>query len=125
MPRVTDSEDERSLARKGSRAFFFRYLLVPLVRRDLEYELSLFRHWFNASRPHMGIAGRTPNEVYFRRQTANAKPRLEPRAKWPRGSPCAKPQVAVRGKRGAPVSLHVRFVEGRKHLPLVTLRRAA
>ncbi len=104
---------------------FLRRILVPLTRPGLEHELSLFRNWFNASRPHMGIAGRTPNEVYFRRQAANTKPRLEPRAKWPRGSPCAKPATRVRGKRGVRFSLHVNFLEGRKHLPLVTLRRAA
>ncbi len=33
-------------------------------------------------------------------------PGFEPRTRWPRGSPCAKPQVFVKGKPG-----------GRRHLP--------
>ena len=42
-----------------------------------------------------------------------------------RGSPAAKPWALVRGKPGAQLELHVEFLGGRKHLPVVTLRRAA
>ena len=48
-----------------------------------------------------------------------------PRPQWPRGAPCAKPWALVRGKPGAELILEVRFHRGRKHLPIVRLRRAA
>jgi hypothetical protein len=73
----------------------------------------------------LSLDGQTPNEVYHRRRPANRKPRLEPRAMLPRGSPCAAPQAGVKGNCGARFTLHVRFHGGRKQLPIVTLRRAA
>jgi len=81
--------------------------------------------WYNQHRPHTTLGARTPNEVYFGRYAANRKPRFEPRPRWPRGSPCARPQVLVKGQPGAHLELEVRFHAGRKHLPIVSLRRAA
>ena len=56
---------------------------------------------------------------------ANRKPRLEPRERWLRGSPCARPWALVRGSPGAKLKLNVSFLNGRKHLPFVSLVRAA
>ncbi len=69
--------------------------------------------------------GATPNEVYFGRHPANRAPRFEPRPRWPHGSPCTKPQTLVEGKTGTRLELAVTFQDGRKHLPIVTLRRVA
>jgi hypothetical protein len=44
---------------------------------------------------------------------------------WSRGSPCAKPQTLVAGQPGDKLTLQIDFHEGRKHLPIVTLKRAA
>ena len=104
---------------------FLPGLIVPGRRQEFQRALDSYVRWFNAHRPHASLGGQTPNEVYFRRKPANRKPRLEPRAKWPRGSPCAEPQARVKGKCGAKIALHVRFHAGRKQLPVVTLRRAA
>jgi hypothetical protein len=104
---------------------FLPRLIVPGRRQEFQRALDSYVRWFNAHRPHASLGGQTPNEVYHRRKPANRKPRLEPRAKWPRGSPCAEPQARVKGKCGAKITLHVRFHAGRKQLPVVTLRRAA
>jgi putative transposase len=104
---------------------FLPGLIVPGRRQEFQRELERFVTWFNGFRPHSSLGGQTPNEVYHRRKPANCKPRLEPRAKWPRGSPCAEPRARVEGKCGVKISLHVRFHAGRKQLPVVTLRRAA
>ena len=40
-------------------------------------------------------------------------------------SPCAKPQVLVKGQPGVRLELAVTFQGGRRHLPVVTLRRVA
>jgi putative transposase len=99
--------------------------VVPLALRAFQRELSWFFSWYNSSRPHMTLKGATPDEVYFARRSACRAPRFETRAAWPRGSPCALPQVLVKGKPGATLDFAVDFVGGRRHLPTVTIRRAA
>jgi putative transposase len=98
---------------------------VPFRRDTFHHELALFCGWYNEARPHATLAGQTPDEVYHRRFPAVHKPRYEPRARWPRGSPCSKPWALQRGKPGARLELHVELLAGRKHLPIVTLRRVA
>ena len=43
----------------------------------------------------------------------------------PRGSPCAAPQTLIKGRPGARLQLVVAFDGGRRHLPVVALRRVA
>jgi len=99
--------------------------LVPKRRKNFLRELNLFKEWYNESRPHMTLGGRTPDEVYHKKRPANRSPRFEPRSRWPRGSPCARPQTLVKGQPGVRIELQVKFYKGRKHLPLVSLSRAA
>jgi transposase InsO family protein len=100
-------------------------LLVPYRRESFQRELDLIVDWYNERRPHEWLGGRTPNEVYYGRFPANRSPRFETRPNWPRGSPCAKPWALVRGSPGATLKLEVTFHRGRKHLPIVRLKRAA
>ena len=55
----------------------------------------------------------------------NRQPRFEPRTHWPRGSPCAKPVTLVKGKPGVRLTCEITFQGKRRHLPVVTLNRAA
>jgi transposase InsO family protein len=107
------------------KSLLFCLLLVPYRQESFRRELDAITQWYNAHRPHTWLGGKTPDEVYFDRYPDNRRPRFEPRPQWPRGSPCAKPWALVRGKPGAELILEVRFHRGRKHLPIVTLRRAA
>jgi transposase InsO family protein len=102
-----------------------RRLLVPYAKAALHKELSLFCAWYNERRPHEWLAGATPDEVYANVTPACVRPRFEPRRKWPARAPCAAPQVKIQGRRGARLELHVSYLEGRKHLPIVTLERVA
>jgi len=102
-----------------------RRTLIPTRREAFRRELISFVDWYNEHRPHTTLEGRTPNEVYFGRQPASRKPRVEPRARWPRPSPCARPQTLVGGQPGDRFELQVRHYKGREYLPIVTLRRAA
>jgi len=88
-------------------------------------ELKLFIDWYYEHRPNSAIDGCTPNEVYHALALANRQPRCEPRSQWPRKSRCAKPQTLIAGRPGAEFTPKIDFVEGRKHLPTVTLKRAA
>jgi transcriptional regulator with XRE-family HTH domain len=88
-------------------------------------ELTCFANWYNHSRPHSSLDGKTPDEVYHNSVPACERPRYEPRARWPHSAPCASPHAPVAGQCGTPIRLDVRYHSGRKHLPIVALRRAA
>jgi transposase InsO family protein len=98
---------------------------VPYRREAFLKELLATAEWYNQFRPHTWLSGRTPNEVYFHAFPASRRPRFEPRSRWPRGSPCAKPWALARGSPEAELVLEVGFHAGRKHLPVVTLKRVA
>jgi putative transposase len=105
--------------------YLARLALVPLRERALRRELKSFTGWYNESRPHTSLLGRTPNEAYQRRFAAVRRPRFEHRRHWPRGSPCAKPWALARNRPGARLELNVEFHAGRRQLPVVTIQRAA
>ena len=102
-----------------------RLLFVSYRRDAFMRELTAAADWHNEHRPHSWLRGQTPNERYYGKFPANRRPRFEPRNRWARGSPCARPWALVRGSPGARLAFEVRFHEGRKHLPIVTVRRAA
>jgi hypothetical protein len=99
--------------------------VVPLLRRSFLRELQLFLIWYNGDRPHATLEGATPDEVYFRRCPTCRAPRFEPRAAWPRASPCAQPRTLVKGQPGARLQLSVEFLGHCRHLPIVKLKRIA
>ena len=102
-----------------------RRILIPQRRETFRGELVSFIDWYNEHRPHTTLGGQTPNEVYLGGQPANRRPRIEPRRRWPRRSPCAQPQTLVAGQPGDRFSTEISFHDGRRHLPVVKLRRAA
>lgn len=102
-----------------------RRTLGPLRLDAMRHEIGCYTTWYNEHRPHRGLGGRTPLEVYQGLPPANETPRFEPRPLWPRKSPCARPAARVRGKRGTRLRLRVSRLENRPHLPVVEIRRAA
>jgi hypothetical protein len=100
-------------------------LLVPYRRENFQRELDAVVEWHYHHRPHTWLGGKTPDEIYEGCFPANRKPRFEPRSRWPRGSPCAKPWALVQGSPGARVEMEVTLHAGRRHLPVATLQRAA
>jgi transposase InsO family protein len=102
-----------------------RRLIVPYRLTLMQRELALFVSWYNGHRPHSRFAAATPDEIYHRRRPAGRSPRFEPRPRWPRRSPCASPQALIRGQPGARLLLDVRYLAGRRHLPIVALKRVA
>ena len=102
-----------------------RRILVSLRRTCFLRELMLFQDWYNEHRPHMALAGRTPNEVFFGRHAAIKRPWLEPRRHCHVKSRCTGRQTPVRGQPGDRFRLEVDYHEGRPYLPVVSLRRVA
>ncbi len=102
-----------------------RRIVVPRRHAAFGGELKIYLAWYNEHRPHATLHGKTPNEVYFRLRPANQRPRIEPRKRWPRPSPCARPSTLIAGQPGDRFEIEVGFHDGRRHLPIVSLRRAA
>ena len=102
-----------------------RLISVPEDQVQFEREIGFIIDWYNEHRPHETLGGKTPDEVFFSRPAANEQPRIEPRRRWPRGSPCAKPQVGIEGSPGDPIVLEIDCLEGRRHLPIIRVRQAA
>jgi hypothetical protein len=102
-----------------------RGLLIPLNLRKMREDIDATASWYNTHRPHSWLGGRTPEERYRRIPAACRRPRFEPRPRWPSDSPRASPRAKVRGQPGVRLRLVVDYYEGRKHLPIVTLKRVA
>ena len=102
-----------------------RLSVVPYRLAAFDQELALYCSWYNSLRPHSRLRGATPDEVYLRRRQEIRAPRFEPRRRWPRRSPCASPRTLIRGQPGARLDLSVQFLAERRHLPIITLKRAA
>lgn len=90
-----------------------RLLLAPLRHGTLRRELEAYARWYNQHRPHTTLAGRTPREAF--EQRAGPRLRLKTRPRMPGLGPRA----------GTELRLAIGFLEGRKHLPVIELQRAA
>jgi len=102
-----------------------RQILVPFGLAAMRTEVSYYIAWYNEHRPHSALGGRTPLEAYRALPPANGAARFEPRRCWPRKSRCTSPAAPVKGRCGARLELVVSHVDGRRHLPVVELKRAA
>jgi transposase InsO family protein len=102
-----------------------RLILVPYRIEAFRHELALYFSWYNGLRPHTRLCGATPDEAYYHRRQAIRAPRFEPRPRWPRRSRCASPQALVRGHPGVQIALSLGCHSRRRHLPIITLHRAA
>ena len=88
-----------------------RRILMPVSLRLLAREIDAYLVWYHEHRPHQGLAGRTPREVL----DAGAK---KVTARRTRAPPKRRSKMRLR-------RLVVSFVDGRRHLPVVSLERAA
>jgi transposase InsO family protein len=97
-----------------------RRIVVPLRRTEMLVEVDVFIDWYNVRRPHMGLAGATPNEIYRGLRPARAGPRYEIRPKYP-----VRRREKLRKKKETIVHLVIGHHDGRPHLPVIHLRPAA
>jgi transposase InsO family protein len=98
----------------------FRRILAPMRLASFEAELSAYVTWYNEHRPHQGLGGVAPSDRLGR--TSNTRcPSFEVRpSSGARGHPRNARSRACRA-----LELRVHYLEGRRHLPLVDLRKAA
>ncbi len=93
-----------------------RRIIVPLRLNEMRKELGWYANWYNEHRPHQALDGLTPAEVYDDTGAPSQVVQFEPRLRRP---------VASDRRKRARLQLVVKFVEGRRHLPIVELTRAA
>jgi len=86
---------------------FTNYLLVPLIIEEFRYELGLYMTWYNQHRPHQGLDGKSPEEIYS--NTQSQVPFLE----------------SIPNSRLPAMNLSVSFINSNKCLPIVELKKVA
>jgi len=84
-----------------------KLICIPLNFKAMRYELALFFSWYNEFRTHEYWGSRTPMEVY------NNSP------------PTESPLKLVHTSEVPTLELHVSCLEGRKHLPIIDIKKAA
>jgi len=98
-----------------------RRILVPMGLGDFRKEIRLFGIWYNACRPSQALAGRTPLEVF-----AEGERDRKDGAVASEQAPIQRERASPRRNVDTPpLALHVTCLEGREHLPIVELRKAA
>jgi len=75
-----------------------RRIIVPLNLNEMRKELALYATWYNHYRPHQTFSGLTPDQLYHSESRA--------------------PPINIKEHSFA---LHVAYLEGRRHLPVVEL----
>ena len=98
--------------------------MVPYAIAAMRAEVRRFIDWYAEFRPHQGLGGCTPLEVYENRIPACRGPRFEPRARYPAPN-SQQPIAPLRAGRGAKLELVISYFEGAWHLPIVELKAAA
>jgi len=89
---------------------------VPLGLGAMRRELASYVIWHNAHRPHQALDGKTPAEVHV--GVASIAKLFEPRCRWPLWDDGERERVGR-------LSLELKFIDGKRHLPIVELKRAA
>src|SRR5207247_1898296 len=69
--------------------------LVPLGAAEVKRLLDSYISWYVSERPHQGLGGQTPIEVFEGRKPDHLRPRLEPRARYPARAPCRSEERRV------------------------------
>jgi hypothetical protein len=102
---------------KSPKDEWLRRLIIPLRFEALRKDLSAYTSWFNEHRPHQALDGCTSREIYERVVPLNQVGCCDLRPTCTAGK-----HDAVSGLR---FTLAVTYHEGRRHLPIIELKRAA
>jgi transposase InsO family protein len=100
-----------------------RRIIVPLRLDAFQLELTHYFRWYNEVRPHQSLGGRTPNEIYLGTPSARDGPKFVTQLRLHKcKSRCKSGNKLVTAGQ---LELVVAYLEGRRHLPVVSLKRAA
>ena len=102
-----------------------RRILAPLQVGAMNRELALFCRWYNVHRPHRALRGASPAEIRDERMPAHRVLGYETRPRHPLRGKLAQRRRIQKVESVGKLELVVSHLEGRKHLPVLELRRAA
>ncbi len=102
---------------KSLRDEWLRRLIIPLRIEAIRADLSAYLAWFNEHRPHQALDGCTPREIY-----RDVVPLSQARGIDLRHACRTGQHHAVSSLQ---LTLAVTYHEGRRHLPIIELKRAA
>ena len=74
--------------------------------RRFRKDVACYIDWYNESRPHQSLDGKTPQDVYS-------------------GSSVSPPDYPTRGTDAIKLDVVVSYHDGQRHLPVIELRKAA
>ena len=83
-----------------------RKILVPFKLSEMRREMALYFTWYNEFRPHEYLNARTPMEVYNH-------------------SPPKETLKLIHGSEVPKMELEISYLDGRKHLPVIELKKVA
>jgi transposase InsO family protein len=83
---------------------WLRRIIIPLDMKYVRGKLTAYIRWYNFYRPHQGLGGSTPAEIYNSKQRKKDMFKFDPEEK---------------------LRLIVSFYEGDRQLPIIKLKRAA
>ncbi len=104
---------------------YLKHILIPMRMDHMRKEVVCYIDWFKQHRPHQGLYGATPLEIYEGVTPANIKARYEPRKYWPINSACAAPYAESKPEQGKRLKMTISFADKYKRLPIVELREVA
>ena len=79
---------------------------VPFRCLDFRKDVACYIDWYNESRPHQSLDGKTPQDVYS-------------------GSSVSPPDYQTRRTDAVKLDLVISYHKGQRHLPVIELRKAA
>jgi transposase InsO family protein len=96
---------------------WLRRLIIPLHLQAMKKELSVYCSRFNEHRPHQALNGCTPRDIYRNPALLDLSPCTRPRHERSTIHNVMQPHPRLK--------LVVTYHEGRRHLPIIELKRAA
>ncbi len=93
-----------------------RRILVPFGLHPMRQEVACYATWYNLHCPHQGLGGLTPAEA--RDGETHSAISFETRPHWPA-------HLDEERERVRRLHLVVKFMDARRQLPIVELRRVA
>ena len=98
-----------------------RRVTLPFCADRMHLLLESYRMWFNGWRPHQGVGGATPAEIFGGKVLARDEARFEIRERYPLRDARARARGSPEASRATLSGVRVTYLDGHRELPLVEL----
>ena len=98
-----------------------RRVTIPFCADRMHVLLESYRVWFNRCRPHQGVGGATPLEMFGGKTPARDEARVEIRECYPLQDARARARGSPEATRATLRGVRVSYLDGHHELPMVEL----